>query len=65
VAIGALGCVGVIGLIGSQIWPVVGSSGVTGGPENASVVGTIGENLINLWQVMVGKATCIGEEQEY
>ena len=35
-----------------------------GRPENTSVVGTIGENFIDLWWVRVGKVAWVGEEQK-
>ncbi len=52
-------CVGVgsaTWMTGSQTYPIVGSTGVIGGPVNNVLVGIVGENLIKLCQCSMGSA---------
>ncbi len=45
---------------GRLMRPSVGSSGVIGGPENSSWVGTVGENFTVVQHWRVGRATWVG-----
>jgi len=56
--------IGETAAIGRRTWPIVGSVGVTGGPVNVNVVGTVGENFINVRWCSVGIATCVADPSE-
>ena len=47
-------------VIGSQTWPSIGLRGVTGGPMNSSIVGTVGENFCMVHQHIVERAMQVG-----